>query len=70
MKNKYNINQEVFIFYNTEYDYHITKAMIKEITLTEEGLFYYFADLCDEFTEEQVFDNIDSLLKAIKDEFE
>ena len=70
MKNKYNLNQEVFIFYNNEYDYHITKARIKEITLKEEGLFYYFSDLCDEFSEEHVFDNVDSLLKAIKDEFE
>lgn len=68
MNNKYNIGQKVFLCYKDEkiQTYNIYKTEVEEICLRENGLFYYVDGICEEFLEQEVFANLESLFQYLE----
>ena len=68
MNNKYNIGQKVFLCYKDEKTetYNIYKTEVEEICLRKEGLFYYVGDICEDFSENEIFDSLESLFQYLE----
>lgn len=68
MDTKYNIGQDVFVCYKDEklQTYNVYKTKIKEICLRENGLFYYVGDICENFSEDEIFDSLESLFQYLE----
>lgn len=68
MNNKFNIGQKVFLCYKDEkmQTYNIYKTEIEEICLRENGLFYYVGDICEDFSEDEIFDSLESLFQYLE----
>lgn len=68
MNTKYNIGQDVFVCYKDEklQTYNVYKTKIKEICLRENGLFYFVDGVWEEFSEQEVFDSLESLFQYLE----
>ena len=66
MNTKYNVGQKVFLCYKDEQTYNIYKTEIEQICLTKEGLFYYVGDICEDFSEDEIFDSLESIFQYLE----
>lgn len=69
MNTKYNIDEVVFVCYlneNTQ-EHCIFKSIIQEILLSKDGLTYYVDNAFEEYTENEIFKNLEEVKKYLEE---